>query len=125
MTLSYIEHPDTKTVELHVDGKVTQEEFDSVIKDMGRFIQNYGKVKLLEKITTFKVGMDMHMLWEGMKFDMKNIRHISHCAVVSDIGWLSPVSKAAGALVATKLRTFSMDEIDAARAWLKDPDSAG
>ncbi len=124
MTLSYIEYPDTKTVEIHVDGKVTREEFNTVIANMGRFIQNYGEVKLLESIATFKVGMDMHMLWEGMKFDLKNIRHISHCAVVSDIGWISPMSKAAGAFMSTRLRTFNMDEIDAARAWLKDPDAS-
>ena len=125
MTLSYIEHPDTKIVEIHVDGKVTREEFDTVVADMEMFIQNYGKVKLLESVTTFKVGMDMYMLWEGMKFDQKNIRHISHCAVVSDIGWISPFSKAAGAFMSTKLRTFKMDEIEAARAWLKDPDASG
>jgi len=125
MTLSYIEHPDTKTIEIHVDGKVTREEFDTVIADMGQFIQNYGEIKLLESIATFKVGMDMHMLWEGMKFDLKNIHHISHCAVVSDIGWISPMSKAAGAFMSTKLRTFNMDEIDAARVWLKNPDAGG
>ncbi|WP_456390767.1 STAS/SEC14 domain-containing protein [Profundibacter sp.] len=125
MVLKYIEHPEIKTVEIHIDGKVTHEEFDSVIIDVGEFIQNFKTIKLLERVETFKVGMDMSMMWEGMKFDLKNIRHISHCAVVSDIGWLSPLSKAAGAFVSTKLRTFSMDEIDAARAWLKDPDSAG
>ncbi len=123
MTISYVEYPDTKTVEIHVDGKVAREEFDTVIADMDRFIQSYGKIKLLESVTTFKVGMDMYMLWEGMKFDLKNIRHISHCAVVSDIGWISPFSKAAGAFIATKLRTFTMGEIDLARAWLKNPDA--
>jgi len=125
MTLSYVEYPDTKTVEIHVDGEVTREEFDTAIASMDLFIQNYGKIKLLERIETFKVGMDFHMMWEGMKFDLKNIRHISHCAVVSDIGWLSPLSKAAGAFMSTRLRTFDMNEIEAARAWLKDPDTAG
>lgn len=124
MTLSYIEYPDTKTVEIHVDGKVAREEFDSTLAKMDLFIQSNGTIKLLESVTTFKVGMDMHMLWEGMKFDLKNIRHISHCAVVSDIGWISPMSKAAGAFMSTKLRTFNIDEIDAARAWLKDPDAS-
>lgn len=123
MTLSYIEHPKTKTVEIQVDGEITREEFDTVIIDMDRFIQDHGAVKLLETVATFNVGLDMHMLWEGMKFDMKNIRHISHCAVVSDIGWISPMSKAAGAFMSTKLRTFKMNEIEAARAWLKDPDT--
>jgi len=124
MTLSYIEHPETKTVEIHVDGPITREEFDTAIADMDRFIQNYGKIKLLESIASFKVGMDMHMLWEGMKFDLKNIRHISHCAVVSDIGWISPLSKAAGAFISTKLRTFNMDEIETAREWLANPDAS-
>ncbi len=124
MTLSYIEYPETKTVEIQVEGDITREEFDTVIADMDRFIQDHGTVKLLETVATFNVGLDMYMLWEGMKFDMKNIRHISHCAVVSDIGWISPMSKAAGAFMSTKLRTFKMDEVEAARAWLKKPDAS-
>lgn len=123
MTLLYKEYPEAKTVEIHVDGKVSHEEFDTVIADMDAFIQTHGTVKLLESVASFKVGMDVSMFWEGLKFDMKNIRHISHCAVVSDIGWISPLSKAAGAFMSTKLRTFNMDDIGAARVWLKDPDA--
>lgn len=124
MTLSYTENPKAKTIEIHVDGEVQRDEFDTVIADMDRFIQNNGTVKLLESIATFKVGMDMHMIWEGMKFDLKNIRHISHCAVVSDIGWISPMSKAAAAFMSTKLRTFKMDELEDARAWLQNPEAS-
>ncbi|KPU84990.1 hypothetical protein JI58_00315 [Marinosulfonomonas sp. PRT-SC04] len=120
MTLLYKEYPDLKTIEIHVDGKVSQAEFDTAITGMDAFIQTHGTVKFLETIVSFKVGMDVSMFWEGLKFDMKNI---SHCAVVSDIGWISPMSKAAGAFMSTKLRTFNMGEIDAARAWLKDPDA--
>lgn len=123
MTLSYIEHPTSKTVEIHINGEISRDEYDTVMAQMDRFIQNHGTVKFLESITTLKIGMDMHMLWEGMKFDLKNIRHISHCAVVSDMGWISPLSKAAGAFMSTKLRTFTMDELEDARAWLKDPDA--
>lgn len=123
MTLLYKEYPEAKTVEIHVDGKVSHEEFDTVIADMDAFIQTHGTVKLLESVASFKVGMDVSMFWEGLKFDMKNIRHISHCAVVSDIGWISPLSKAAGAFMSTKLRTFNMDDIGAARVWLNDPDA--
>jgi hypothetical protein len=38
--------------------------------------------------------------------------------VVSDIGWFSPLTKAAGAFMSTKLRTFDLAEEDAARDWL-------
>lgn len=123
MTLLYKEYPDTRTMEIHVDGKVSHAEFDATISAMDAFIQTHGTVKLLETVVSVKVGMDVSMFWEGLKFDMKNIRHISHCAVVSDIGWISPMSKAAGAFVSTKLRTFNLDEIGAARAWLENPDA--
>lgn len=71
MTLLYKEHPETKTVEIHVEGKVSREEFDAVIADMDAFIQTHGTVKLLESVASFKVGMDVSMFWEGLKFDMK------------------------------------------------------
>lgn len=123
MALLYNEYPDTRTMEIHVDGKVSHAEFDATISAMNAFIQTHGTVKLLEAVVSFKVGVDVSMFWEGLKFDMKNIRHISHCAVVSDIGWISPMSKAAGAFMSTKLRTFNLDEIGAARAWLEAPDA--
>lgn len=44
------------------------------------------------------------------------------CAVVSDIGWISPISKAAGAFMSTKLRTFILNDLNKAREWLNNPD---
>lgn len=121
MTVSYTENLDQKTVELMVSGKITQEDFDQISGQLDEFIQTCGTVKLLEVVTDF-TGFEVSMLWDGMKYDIKNLKHISHCAVVTDIGWISPLSKAAGAFVSTKLRTFDAGQIDDARAWLQNPD---
>lgn len=109
--------PARQLAELRVDGAVTRADFDSIAPQFEAFVMAQGKVRLLEVIVSLG-GFDPSLLWEGMKLDIKVIPHITHCAVVSDIGWLSPVSKAAGALVATRLRTFPLAEEEAARAWL-------
>lgn len=117
MATSYRTIPETKTFEFTVSGKVTSDDFDALAGPLEDFVEEHGKIKLLEIIEDFQ-GFDPMMLWKGMKFDIKIIPHITHCAVVSDMGWISPLTKAAGAFMATKLRTFDLDELDAARAWL-------
>ncbi|NNC67379.1 MAG: STAS/SEC14 domain-containing protein [Gammaproteobacteria bacterium] len=121
MTTTYKEDPEHKIAELVVDGKVRHEDFNNIAVQLENFIEKQGRIKLLEEIRTLE-SIDASMVWEGIKFDIKNlkhIRHISHCAVVSDIGWLSPISKAAGALISCKIRTFTLDQIDEARTWLQ------
>ncbi|WP_158623210.1 STAS/SEC14 domain-containing protein [Pseudorhodobacter sp. E13] len=119
MATSYRTIPETKTFEFTVSGKVTSEDFDALAGPMADFVEKHGKIRLLEIIEDFQ-GFDPMMLWKGMKFDIKIIPHITHCAVVSDMGWISPLTKAAGAFMATKLRTFDLEELDAARAWLAE-----
>ena len=121
MTTTYTEDPEHKIAELVVDGKVTHEDFNNIARQLESFIEKHGRIKLIEEIRKLE-GIDASMVWEGIKFDIKNlkhIRHISHCAVVSDIGWLSPISKAAGAFISCKIRTFSLDQTDEARSWLQ------
>lgn len=119
MSVQMILDDTRKLAELRVDGAVTREDFDRIAPDFEAFVEACGTIRLLEVIE--RMGkIDMSMVWDGMKLDLRVIPHISHCAVVSDIGWLSPVSKAAGALMSTKLRTFPMAEESAARTWLRE-----
>lgn len=112
----------TAVATIEVEGRVTREEFDRLVPEFEAFIEALGTVRLIEIIHSFD-GFDKSLLWEGLKVDMRVIPNISHCAVVSDIGWMSPVSKAAGAFISTKLRTFPMRDLDAAKAWVANPDS--
>lgn len=124
MTVTYNEDPTTRVVELTVSGRITRDDYDSVIDRIQTFIDAHDTIKLIEIIESFE-GFEPSVIWPGIKFDVKNVRHISHVAVVSDIGWIGPLSKAAGALVSTKLRTFDRDQLDAARAWITQTDPDG
>lgn len=117
MTIQYREDDSTKVAEITVSGKITLEDYTSAVEPMQAFIDKHGTVKFLEVIESFS-GFDPATLWPGIKFDWKNIMHISHVAVVTDIGWMGPMSKAAGALLPTKLRVFDLDDLDEARDWL-------
>lgn len=119
MSLTYTEYPDDAIVEIRVEGHLTREDYDAVIEPLQDFIDAHGTIKLIEIIDSF-TGFDPSTVWAGMKFDFRNIRHVSHVAVVSDIGWMGPVAKAAGAVISSDVRTFDMDELDAARAWVRD-----
>ena len=120
--LEYREDPDNGIVEITIDAKITQEDFDRVAGQMEAFINAHGKIKILEEIRQFS-GCDASVLWEGTKFDMKHLKDYSHCAVVSDKGWVGPIAKAAGAMISCKVRVFPLDQIDEARRWLKSPDA--
>jgi len=117
MTIAYHEDDATRVAEIRVGGKITAEDYDRAVMPLQDFIDRHGTVKLLEVIDSFG-GYDPSIIWEGLKFDFRNVRHISHVAVVSDIGWIGPLSKAAGALLPTKLRTFGMQDLAEARDWI-------
>lgn len=116
MTIDYTEDDATRTAEVIVRGKITAADYQAAVAPMQAFIDRHGTVKFVEVIESFS-GFDPAVLWPGIKFDWQNINRISHVAVVSDLGWIGPLSKAAGAVIASQVRFFEMDELDTARAW--------
>lgn len=123
MTVSYSIDHDAQLIEFRVSGYITKEDYTALLDPMQAFIDRHGRVKMIEIVESFE-GFDPAVLLPGIKFDLKNISHISHVAVVSDIGWISPFVKMAGMVISTKLRFFEMDDLDEARSWVLDPPSA-
>ncbi|MDA7426276.1 SpoIIAA family protein [Thalassococcus lentus] len=117
MTVRYTENEETGVVEIHLDGRVTVDDFEAIIKPLQSFIDSQGDIKVIEVIESFD-GFDKSILMPGIRFDLRNMSHVSHVAIVSDIGWISPMSKAIGALLPTRLRTFALGELDDARQWV-------
>lgn len=126
MTTGYKEDAKSKTVELTINGKVTKDEFNQIATQMDAFIATHGKIKVLEIVDDFD-GFDPSILIEGLKFDMKHLKNISHCAVVAeDNGLISSVVKAvkifndaAGGIIPCEVKLFDKDDLDDARKWLK------
>ncbi len=123
MTIDYHEDDATKVVEFHVKGHISREVYEPLVHKLQDFIDRNGTVRMIEVVEHFPT-FDPSILVPGLKFDIRNIRYITHVAVVSDMGWISPVVKAAGALISTKIRTFGMEDLEAARDWVRSADPA-
>jgi hypothetical protein len=117
MSVTYTEFPERKRVELTVSGHLSKADYDEVIAPLQAFIDAHGTIQIVEVVESFE-GFDPSVLLPGFKFDIENIQHVSHAAIVSDIGWISPIAQAASRLLPTQIRTFALDERDAAHDWL-------
>ena len=121
MAITYTTDPDTAVIEFTVSEHISKEDYETVIEPMQDFIDTHGTVRMIEIVESFP-SFDPAILLPGIRFDIRNIRHISHVAVVSDIGWFSPVVRAAGALISSQMRTFPMEALDEARDWVRTAD---
>ena len=120
MACIYTEHDTAPVVEIRVVGRVTEHDMEVIIPKLEAYIEKHGTIRLVEIIERFE-GFDPTTILDGMKFDIKHLRNISHAAIVSDIGWVSMMTSAAAMVMPLMVRVFSMAELNAARAWAQDP----
>jgi len=123
LPVTYTEIPDKHRVEFTISGHLSKEDYDAVIAPLQAFIDRHGTIQIIEIVESFG-GFDPSVLLPGLKFDLQNIQHVSHAALVTDVGWMGPIAMATSRLVPTKMRTFALAEIDAARAWLDEESAA-
>ena len=117
MACYYQEDRANRLVELTVDGRVTEDDFDEIAARLAGFIADYGPIKLLEIIKSFD-GMELAAMPKGVMFDIRHLKDFSHCAVVNDSGWIGPFTRAASPFFTIEIRVFGRDEEDEAREWL-------
>jgi len=115
--IEYKKALDNNVAEMIVEGKVTEADFDRVIKQMTADIEKHGKLRLLEEIRSFE-GMDLMTLWKDAQFGLKHVNDFSHVAVVADAEWMRTIAAAAGNVLSAEVKAFDLSNIDAARNWL-------
>lgn len=111
--------PDSNIVEFTVDGDVTQDDYDAVIREVDAVIADYGSVDLLEEVRD--IGrIPLSVFRDDLKWVMKHWKQIGRTAVVCDKRWIEALLAVMRPMVSTELRHFDLDSIDEARAWLRD-----
>ncbi len=123
MACIYTEHDTAPVVEVRVLGRVTQHDVDEVLPKLEAFIAKHGEIRMVEVVDEFE-GFDVSTMLDGLKFDYQHLRNITHVAVVSDIGWIGVLTRAASMVMPISLRVFPKDELEVARAWALNPDEA-
>ena len=122
MALGYHEDHDARTIEIDVAGRITREDFDAIAPKVEQFANDHGPIKVLEVVRHLD-GVEPGLIWDGLRLDFRVVPHITHCAVVGDAAWLSPLTRAASVVMPIAMRCFPMAEMDAARTWLTEADA--
>ena len=118
MTCVYKDDPAARMVEITVDGRVTEADFDEIAARLASFIADHGPIRILEIVKSFD-GFDLATIPKGVMFDIRHLKDFTHCAVVTDNGWIGPFTRAMSPFFSIDIRVFPLAEEAAARAWLK------
>lgn len=116
--ITYLTDPTDGVVELTVTGGISREDYDRVVAEMDGAIAAFGKLRVIEVIE--EIGsVDSAIWWRDVKWAWHHMKDIARCAVVTDSGWIGPVTRAIGALLPAEIRVFKLAEMAAARAWVR------
>jgi hypothetical protein len=103
--------------EVSVSGRLTRPEIDLVWGRMKADMPASGKVKVLEVIHDFD-GIDFDAMLEDLRVGLPMADRVSHIAIVTDRKWITALTRLAGVLMSAETRTYTLDQIAEARAWL-------
>lgn len=115
--IEYRNNPNNNIVELTVEGKINEADFERVVAQMKVDIEKHSKLRLLEEICSFE-GMDLTTLWKDAQFGLSHVNDFTHVAVVADAEWVRTISAAADNILSAKVKAFERSQIEEARAWL-------
>jgi hypothetical protein len=103
-------------VELTVDGRIERADFERVVAEFERLLETHKQLNVVEVIRNFE-GIDPSLWWQDVRWSFGHIHRFARAAVVTDSGWIGPVTRAVGALLPSEIRTYPLADIAAARLW--------
>jgi len=117
--LSYTVDEDTGVIDLIVDGAITRADYEALIPVLNAQIARHGKLRVVE--TVRKLGpIDWSLWWQDVKWVADHRDKVARAAVVTDHGWIGPITRAAAALFSGEMRVFPESQGGAARAWVRE-----
>ena len=117
--LSYTVDDDAGVIDLIVDGEITRADYETLVPILEGQIAKHGALRVVE--TVRKVGpVDWSLWWQDLKWVVGHRGKLARCAVITDHGWIGPITRAATALFSGEMRVFREAEAGQARAWVRE-----
>jgi hypothetical protein len=108
-----------KIVYIAVSGKLEKEDYELLVPEMERAIEQHGKIRLLFKLLDFH-GWSVGAAWEDTKFGVKHFNDIERLAIVGENKWEKGMAIFAEPFTTAKVRYFDIAERDEAERWMKE-----
>lgn len=112
------ENPQTKTIEVMVDGPLSAVEYHEMAEKSLAFIEKHGKVRVLKEIRSFN-GIEFSVFKDKLILALlKHINDVTGTAVVSDEPWIERVTNFFKPTYPYPVRLFKLNQLEEARQWL-------
>lgn len=115
--IEYRNNPHNNIVEISVEGKISEADFESVIARLRGDIEKHGKLRILEEIRSFE-GIDPIALWKDIRFGLAHVNDVTHAAVVADAKWVRTFAEAVNSVLSAEVKAFERPHLNEARQWL-------
>jgi len=117
MSIDVTEHHDTALLELHITGKITEEQMQRVGPAIERFAERHGRIDILELVGEVE-GVQLGAATRGMRTDAKILSRIRKLAVLGSRSWVEYLAKLGNRTLRAEIRTFAPGDEAQARQWL-------
>lgn len=105
-------------MEYEVSDEITKAEDDMILREVKQVIEEYGKVNLLVRLVNIP-KVELAAINDRFDFAKQYMDSIDKYAVVTDSSVISVVEKAVDAFTDLEFKTFSFEEENVARSWIR------
>ncbi len=114
-----IDKEDGDAVEMSVDGKVLDADYQLVLRQLDEVIKEHGELNCLFEFKHL-TGVEPGAVWDDLKFDIRHARDIRKCAVVSPAKWQGVLMKMWSVFMpGCEVKSFRPEQRAAAAAWIR------
>lgn len=119
MPIELHEERDGRILIIHVTGKLVKADYEHLVTEFARLVEQHGKVRVLFDMTGFH-GWDAGGAWEDLKFGVKHFAHIQRLAMVGENKWQHGVAMFWKPFTKATCRYFNHADAAEARRWLEE-----
>ncbi len=110
-------------LEITVNGRIDRDHFEQAIEAIDEMVQSHDKLNIVEVV--HDIGwIEPQLWWKDLLFGFTHLNAFNRIAVVSDSGWIGPLTRFFSPLYPMAIRTFGEDELEEARRWAREGDDA-
>jgi len=119
MSVELQEEAGGKILMVKLSGKLTKQDYEHFVPEVGRLIAQHGKIRILVQMHAFH-GWTMGALWEDFMFDLKHFAQIERLALVGDRKWEADMAVFCKAFTNATIRYFDEARFDEAISWIHE-----
>lgn len=105
-------------LELTVDGVIHKADFEAAVAAVDELLKTHEQLNVVEVVRD--IGwIEPQVWWKDLLFHLAHRNFIHRAAVVSDSGWVGPVTRMFAPFYPAAIRTFGLDQLEYARTWAR------